>query len=96
MTQYNLSAKYIIQANHMTIDYHYHYNDTQNYLLYGDNATSTTVRAFSISGRYGAYCDYSQNYKILVGSGTVRVRVWCLLTRVFARLSEHVFYSMLY
>jgi hypothetical protein len=68
MTQYNLSAKYIIQANHMTIDYHYHYNDTQNYLLYGDNATSTTVRAFSISGRYGAYCDYSQNYKILVGS----------------------------
>lgn len=67
MTQYNLSAKYIIQANHMTLVHHY--NDTQNYVLYGDtdSAMSTTVRAFSISKIYGAYCDYGQNYKNLIG-----------------------------
>ncbi|XP_062507139.1 uncharacterized protein LOC134183570 [Corticium candelabrum] len=65
MTHDNMTAKYIIQSNHMTLVHHY--NDTQNFLLYADNEMSTTVRAFSISKIYGAYCDYGQNYKNLIG-----------------------------
>jgi hypothetical protein len=60
-------AVYLTQGVHSTLVHHY--NDTLDFLVFAehDTAMSSHVQAFSISRIWGAYCDYGQNYKNLVG-----------------------------
>ncbi|XP_065843358.1 uncharacterized protein [Oscarella lobularis] len=65
MTSDKIAAKYTMESIHMTkVE---HYNDTQYFVIYENSMETSTVRAFSISQIYGAYCDYGQNYKNIVG-----------------------------
>eukprot|EP00118_Oscarella_pearsei_P008939 m.48668 g.48668 ORF g.48668 m.48668 type:complete len:163 (+) comp33910_c0_seq1:575-1063(+) len=65
MSKDNMTAKYILQSIHSTKVHHY--NDTQDYVIFEHKKGMSTVKAFSISQIWGAYCDEGQNYKNLVG-----------------------------